>query len=212
MKKATFYFVLLIASLRGFAVDNAYREHMARACQILDSASVEKSLLEAAGLFTRVAAMHTDEWLPHYYAAYCYARISHLNREEHIRDSWVDRAQAEIDLAAGLTGPNSEILVMKGFVLQARMDINPMSRGFKYNNETMRYFNEARAIDPENPRAYLWLGVNLIHTPAAFGGGKDKGCPLIQTALEKFGTFVPADELSPDWGREYAGEVAATCN
>jgi hypothetical protein len=106
---------------------------------------------------------------------------------------------------------NAEVLIMKGFVLQARMNINPMVRGYQYNSETMECFKKARAIDPENPRSYLWEGVNLLHTPGEFGGGKENACPLIRKSLEKFAAFVPADSLAPDWGYNYAKEMAETC-
>lgn len=155
--------------------------------------------------------MNPDKWMPCYYAAYCYARISHKNKTDEKRDYWVDKAQALINKAYELDPKNSEILVMKGFVLQARMDISPMVRGFKYNSETMAYFDEAREIDPENPRSYLWKGVNLFHTPEMFGGGKQQAYPLIKTAIEKFKTNPPKDSLAPDWGYSYAFEMIEKC-
>jgi hypothetical protein len=91
------------------------------------------------------------------------------------------------------------------------MNIDPAVRGFQYNSEVMGYFDKAREIDPENPRTYLWQGVNLMHTPASFGGGIEKACPLIRKAVEKFGTFVPADSLAPNWGSTYAKDMMEKC-
>jgi hypothetical protein len=190
---------------------NQYIENMMQAKSMMDSASIEKSYITAANYFERISSVNSSEWLPHYYAAFCYTRASHLNTDAARQDMWVDKAQAEIDKAILMEPANAEVLIMKGFVLQARMNINPMVRGFQYNNETMECFGKARAIDPENPRSYLWQGVNLLHTPEAFGGGKENACPLIKKALEKFAVFVPVDSLSPDWGYSYARELEENC-
>jgi hypothetical protein len=96
-------------------------------------------------------------------------------------------------------------------VLQARMYINPMARGYQYTNETMGYFEKARTIDPENPGSYLWQGVNVLHTPESYGGGKQNALPLIKKAIEKYATFVPADSLAPHWGYSYAMEMLEEC-
>jgi tetratricopeptide (TPR) repeat protein len=212
MKNYAFILIFLFpVFLAGKPSKNPYADNMIKAMTMMDSASVEKSYAAAANYFERIAAVNSSEWLPHYYAAFCYTRASHLNTEAASQDMWVDKAQTEIDKAIAIEPANSEVLVMKGFVLQARMNINPTVRGYQYNSETMECFKKARAIDPENPRSYLWEGVNLLHTPEAFGGGKDNACPLIHKSLEKFASFVPADSLAPDWGYNYAKEMAETC-
>jgi tetratricopeptide (TPR) repeat protein len=200
-----------LAFVRTKAGDDAYRDNMLAAIGMMDSASAEQALLEAANYFIRISSLNPDEWLPHYYAAYCYTRISHLNHEKDICDKWVDRAQYEADIAYTMSPENAEVLVMKGFVLQARMNINPMVRGFKYFDETMGYFSKASIIDPENPRAYLWKGVNLLHTPEAFGGGKKSGCPLIREAIAKYEAVVTQDPIDPAWGYSYAKEMLNSC-
>jgi hypothetical protein len=209
-----FPFILVFALpvfFSGKPSDNPYIENMMQAKAMMDSATIENTYARSANYFERIAIVNPDEWLPRYYAAFCYARASHLNTEASRQDMWVDKAEAEIDKAAAIEPSNPEILVMKGFVLQARMNIDPMVRGFLYFGESMECFRKARALDPENPRSYLWEGVNLLHTPEAFGGGKDNACPLIRKSLEKFASFVPADSLAPDWGYQYAKEMAETC-
>jgi tetratricopeptide (TPR) repeat protein len=212
MKKTVFLFgFVLTVQLGTLAGNNPYIENMKQAKIMTDSASTVKTLITAAALFERIAGVNPDQWLPHYYAAYCYTRICHLCTDEKQKDAWVDRAQAEIDKAFALEPAQAEVLMMKGFVLQARMSINPMIRGMQYNQETMEYFDKASELDPEDPRPYLWKGVNLLHMPAAFGGGKERALPLIEKALAKYATFVPADSLAPDWGLSYAQEMMKAC-
>jgi hypothetical protein len=184
---------------------------MLAAKTMADTASTEQTLLQAANYFIRISGVNTDQWLPHYYAAYCFARISHMNHDADICDKWVDRAQNEVDKAFVIAPDNDEVLVMKGFVLQARMNINPMVRGFQFFEETMGYFTKASEINAANPRAYLWKGVNLLHTPEQFGGGKQSGCPLVKESISRFESFTAADALAPAWGYEYAREVVKGC-
>jgi hypothetical protein len=212
MKKTIVFLVIsLVATVCVKSAGDPYLENMLTAKAMTDTATNEQTLLMAANYFIRIAGMNPDQWLPHYYAAYSFARISHMNHEADICDKWVDRAQAEVDKAFALAPGNAEVLVMKGFVLQARMNINPMVRGFRFFEETMGYFNKASEIEPSNPRAYLWKGVNLLHTPEAFGGGKQSGCPLIKEAIAKFETSVVTDSIAPAWGYGYALEMNKTC-
>ena len=212
MKTTIVFFILVsIAPVCAKSAGDPYMENMLAAKSITDTASTEESLMTAANYFIRIAGMNPDQWSPHYYAAYCFARISHLNREADVCDDWVDRAQSEVDKAFALAPENAEVLVMKGFVLQARMNINPMVRGFRYSDETMGYFDRASELDPANPRAYLWKGVNLLHTPEMFGGGKQSGCPLIRTATAKYESYNVSDPLAPDWGYGYAQEMLKNC-
>jgi len=212
MTKKVFYFLwIIIVSFSAKAQNNDYFINMLHAKTMIDTAKVENTVVTAANYFKRIALVNQNKWLPYYYAAYCYTWLSHMTTNDDKRDSWVDKAQAEIDKAYKLDSKNSEILVMKGFILQARMDISPMVRGFKYNSETMEFFDKAREIDPNNPRSYLWKGVNLLNTPGMFGGGKDKAFPLIKTAIEKYNLNLPKDPLSPDWGYSYALEMIEKC-
>jgi tetratricopeptide (TPR) repeat protein len=211
MKRSIFIFVALMATVYAKPAYDPYTENMLAAKTIADSALTEPSLLSAANYFIRIAAMNPDQWLPHYFAAYCYARISHLNKDAEVCDQWVDRAQEEVDKAYEISPQNSEVLVLKGFVLQARMNVNPLVRGYQFFEESMGYFNKAIEINPDNPRAYLWKGVNLLHTPEQFGGGKQTACPLIRVSINKFESLTVSDPLAPAWGYDYAREIVKTC-
>lgn len=202
------YFLFFIfITVPGRAGNNDYAINMLQAKTMIDTATIENTLVIAANYFERIALMNTDKWLPCYYEAYCYIRISYMYKKADKRDLWIDKAQIMIDKAYEIDPENSEILVMKGFLLQARMDINPMIRGFKYNKETLGYFDKAKEIDPDNPRSYLWKGVNLFNTPEIFGGGKKIAYPIIKTAIEKYKSNPPKDSLAPDWGYPYALEM-----
>jgi hypothetical protein len=211
MKTTIAILFLALISVHAKPAGDPYAENMLAAKVMADTATTEQTLLQAANYFIRIAGVNADQWMPHYYAAYCFTRISHLNHDAGICDKWVDRAQAEVDKAYELAPANDEVLVMKGFVLQARMNINPMVRGFQFFEETMEYFSKASEINPANPRAYLWKGVNLLHTPEAFGGGKKSGCPLVKESVARYEAVSVTDPIAPAWGFEYAKEVLKGC-
>ena len=211
MKKNIILCLLYISSMGMYAQDGQYMEMMKETIQMMDTAKSIKLLQQAANQFERIGNAMQDQWLPYYYSAYCYVQISHLEKSDRLKDLNVDKAEHLNNQADHLSRDNSEIYVMKGFILQARMNIEPMTRGIKYNNECLGMFEKAKKLDPENPRSYLWHGVNLYNTPTFMGGGKNKALPLLEKAIQKFETFQMPDPIHPCWGRDYAQMMLIKC-
>lgn len=211
MKKIVIVSLLLVLSLEIFAQDEQYMEMMKETIVMMDTAKSIKSLQQAANQFERVGNAMQNQWLPFYYSAYCYVQISHLEKSDQVKDMNADKAE-ELNIKADkISTDNSEIWVMKGFIMQAKMDIEPMTRGFKYNKECLEMFEKAKKLDPENPRSYLWQGVDLYNTPAFMGGGKDRALPLLETAIKKFQTYQLQSAIHPYWGKEYAEKILIKC-
>lgn len=188
-----------------------YIQIMKESIVMMDTATCIKSLKQAANQFERVGNAMMNQWLPFYYSAFCYVQISHMENPDQIKDMNVNKAE-ELNIKADKISPdNSEIWVMKGFILQAKMNIDPMIRGFKYNKECLEMFEKAKKLDPENPRSYLWQGVDLYNTPTFMGGGKDKALALLETAIKKFETYQLQSSIHPDWGKEYAEKILIKC-
>ncbi|MFH0841642.1 MAG: hypothetical protein V1903_03375 [Bacteroidota bacterium] len=191
--------------------DEKYPELMKETIIMMDTATTVYHLQGAANQFERIGNAMQTQWLPFYYTAYCYVQISHKVKSDNMRDLNIEKAEELISRADQLSPENSEIWVMKGFILQAKMSVDPMTRGFKYNKTCLETFRKARELDSENPRSYLWEGVNLFNTPSFMGGGKEKALPLIEKSIEKFETFHLHDSISPDWGKQYALMILAKC-
>jgi len=191
--------------------DLKYPELMKETIIMMDTARTVNHLQGAANQFERIGNAMQTQWLPFYYSAYCFVQISHKVKSDNMRDLNIEKAEELISRADQLSPENSEIWVMKGFILQAKMSVDPMTRGFKYNKACLETFRKARELDPENPRSYLWEGVNLFNTPSFMGGGKEKALPLIEKSIEKFETFHLNDSIFPDWGKQYALMILAKC-
>ncbi len=200
--------ILITAFSSGmYAQNTKYATAMKSAISMMDTSSSIEFLQYAANDFERIGDAVEDEWLPYYYCAYCYVQINYLLKADKERDIYVDKAVEFNNKADNISPDNSEIYVMKGFILQARMNIDPMTRGMKYNSECITMFKEAIELNPENPRSYLWYGVNLYNTPSFLGGGKEKALTLLQKAAMKFDAFKPESEIHPDWGKAYANKM-----
>ena len=86
-----------------------------------------------------------------------------------------------------------------------------MQRYMEYGKESAANLEAAMQQDPANPRPYYLKGTNLKYTPEQFGGGCKNAKPVLQTALEKYATFKPANELNPDWGKQIVEKMLKDC-
>ena len=207
MKWYLLIILILAFSLSSKAQNNNYIKAMKNAIAIMDTSSSIEYFQYAANDFERIARVVQNEWLPFYYAAYCYVQLSYLVNENNERDNYVDKAIELNNKAIDISPENSEIYVMKGFILQARMDIEPMTRGMRYNSQCISMFRKAQELDPENPRSYLWHAVQLFNIPKFMGGGTERAFPLLNKAVEKYETFQPKSEIHPNWGKNYAKKM-----
>jgi hypothetical protein len=69
--------------------------------------------------------------------------------------------------------------------------------------ESGQHLEEAKKMNPENPRIYMLEGQSLLYTPEAFGGSKTKAKEKFEESLKKFAAEKPADKITPHWGEAY---------
>ncbi len=151
--------------------------------------------------FERIGNVEKEEWLPYYYAAYCYA-MKALNTSKET-EKYADTADKLLDLALERGGDRSEILCIKSYVATSRFILDPQQRWMTDGKASSDFINEAVKENSENPRAYLLLGQSVLYTPKAYGGGFEIAEKILNNALEKFKVFKPESELSPNWGEDY---------
>jgi hypothetical protein len=196
-----------------------YRQAMSAAINTMKSHS-EKSppsdMLASANQFERIASAEPTAWLPRYYAGLNYVYLGFMGKDEAEKDKYLD--QADINLKAaeaaanGSSGPeNDELAVLKAYIAQARMVVDPMSRWQQYGPLFQAGLEKAKLLNPNNPRIYVLEGSSLMYTPEQFGGGAGTACPVLKQAAEKFATFKPASDLSPVWGEKQIEPMLAKC-
>ncbi len=203
MKKSILVFVITAMALFAAAQDQEeYIMAMVKQIKAMKITTTEEAFQDLANNFERIANAETDKWRPLYYTAFCYVNMSFIAKDPAKKDSWLDNAQTYISKALEIYPEESELMVLQGLVYEARIQIDPVNRGQKFSMKATGALNKAKEFNPENPRAYYLLGLNILHTPESFGGGAKAACPILRMASEKFEKDIPQNVLDPTWGAE----------
>jgi len=216
MKKMLFFFIFCF--LGSFTVhmsaqgSEQFQTAMKANLALLDSAKTDGALIQLANTFERIAGAESKEWLPNYYAAYCYSMSVFMTTDKKDIDQYMDKADALLNKADSLNPNNSEVVTLKGLVCVGRIMVNPMARGKKYGPISNDYYEKAKKLDDSNPRPYFLQGQSAFHTPKMFGGGKDKAKAFLEIAVVKYKTFKPASAIAPHWGEIPAIDLLKQCD
>lgn len=211
MKKLFFLTIMIAECIHTSAQNPKYIAAMEQSISVLDTTRDAKILQEQANKFERIASAEKAEWLPNYYAAYCYVNMTYSTKGNTI-DTYCDKAETFINKADSINPNNSEIYVLKAQIASARISVNPMTRGQKYGTQSAEIREVAKKLDPTNPRPYYLEGTGYFYTPPMFGGGKDKAKPSFEKALGLFETFKPASSIAPHWGKHSTEYFLKECD
>ncbi|GAB2451616.1 hypothetical protein GCM10011375_37160 [Hymenobacter qilianensis] len=205
MKTFIFLLAFVAASFSATAQQTAapagYTDMMAATIMELNSTGDPAQLRQLVSKFERAATAAPTDWLPAYYQAYGLLITAFQSKEDgDTKDEYLDQAEAALAQARKLRGDESELLVLQGYIYQARLGISPMDRSGKYSRMVSEVLGQAKGINPANPRIYLVLGNNVYFTPKMFGGGPEAAKPLFEEAKARFAAFQPSSPLAPSWG------------
>ena len=202
---------LIFLTLTIYGQDNIYYNSMKDAIDSMNTIKSLEDFKSIANIFERIAKAEQDKWLPHYYTGYIYIILGFKQQGDQNSDQYLDIAQENIDNALALVQEESELYTLQGLLYQARIMVDPQTRGQIYSQKAAQALEKAIDLDETNPRPYYLLGSNIFYTPEAYGGGLEAACPMLKTAKEKFENFTPADSISPDWGQDYNLQLAEKC-
>ncbi|HAS39744.1 MAG TPA: hypothetical protein DCS93_04665 [Microscillaceae bacterium] len=185
-----------------FAEDSKYEKAMKANLGKMKTAKTKADLQAVANQFERIASAEKSKWLPNYYAAYTYIRMTNFAKDNTAKDQLLDKAKTLLETATKLAPNNSEVVALEAYLALTRLSVDPMARGREYSGAVFAKAGKAKALNPKNPRPYFLEGILKMNMPPAFGGGKDQACPLFKTAAKNFEGFQPKTELMPNWGKE----------
>lgn len=198
----------------SWAQSDQYKQAMTQAINTMQSHS-EKSpvadMLASANQFERIASAESKEWLPRYYAGLNYVYLGFMEKDEAEKDKYLDQADVNLKAAEAIAPNNDELAVLKAYIAQSRMVVDPMNRWQQYGPLFQAGLEKAKSLNANNPRIYVLEGSSLMYTPEQFGGGAVAACPVLKQASEKFTTFKPASDLSPMWGQKQIEPLMAKC-
>ena len=154
MKKTIAIFALsFIGVLTTFANgDEKYTKAMQAALSQMHTAAKPEQMQAVANRFEMIGKSTSSEWLPNYYAAFCYANLSYMEKDSRKRDQYVEKAQSLID---ALVTENDEVFVMKAYVAQANLAIDGQNRWETQGKIFSDNLEKAEKLNAQNHAAEL---------------------------------------------------------
>lgn len=198
---------ILIVSLFAFTAqaqtpNEKFVKAMEKALSGMDTLQTAEQWQTASNNFERIAQKEPKEWLAAYYVALSQTMIFNLNPDQTKHEALTKKADEYITKADSLNPNNSEVLVLRSMVSGLYIRLNPMANGMKYGPLAGIQLEKAKSLDADNPRVYMQQGISAYFTPAQWGGDKEKGKALMETAAAKFEAFKPASSIHPNWGEK----------
>lgn len=214
MKKLTFFLLGLLAiNSAANAQQAGYDEQLKTAVSELDKAEQVADFQKLESYFVRLGEAKKTEWLPWYYAAFCNAKIGFLFENDGERiEPFSNRGEQQIKKAFSLLDTASqkqelsEVYVVMNMINQSKVFINPMTYGPKYGPLAHQYLQQAKRLNPENPRVIYLEAWHKDNAPKMWGGDKDKAKELAGEALKKLAASASTGP-APHWGKKECTEI-----
>lgn len=197
--------LLIVFVLLSLSTLHAQNENFKRA--MFDNFEKSKSamspaeLQELANSYARIAATERNEWTAWYYAALCNLEINFQDPDMGRKEKFLALAREQVETGLKLKPEETELYVLKVMCYYGEMSIDPM-KGMTLMAEANELLNQAKSVNPDNPRIYLTEAEAVYNTPVEYGGGKEKAMPFLLVAKEKFDNFTSDNPLAPAWGKE----------
>lgn len=210
MKKTIFILCAMLVASYSFAqMPDKFVKAMESKIAALDTTRSAEGFADLANAFERIADAEKNQWLAYYYAAYCNASAGTMAgaggdmmaAKADKTDPYADKADKQIKKAEEMMKNNSEIFIVRKMIATLRMLGDPMNRYMTYGPEAQSMLDEAKKLNPDNPRVYILEGQDKYFTPAEFGGSKEEAKTLFEKAQKLYDTFKPETSIHPNWGK-----------
>lgn len=210
MKKTIFILCAMFVASFSFAqMPDKFVKAMESKIAALDTTRSAEGFADLANAFERIADAEKNQWLAYYYAAYCNASAGTMAgaggdmmaAKADKTDPYADKADKQIKKAEEMMKNNSEIFIVRKMIATLRMLGDPMNRYMTYGPEAQSMLDEAKKLNPDNPRVYILEGQDKYFTPAEFGGSKEEAKTLFEKAQKLYDTFKPETSIHPNWGK-----------
>ncbi len=211
MKTVKLTLLLALLAINGLAQGN-YEQTMSTSIAQIYQAKEATEFDQLTNKFSRIAQVEAGKWEPRYYEALTHVFKSFRVENPAEKDEILDRAHGALNLATEISPNNSEIIALQGFVDMMKVSVDPATRGQTLTPKVMESFGKAMALDPENPRATLFMAQMQIGTAQFFGTPISEPCALVSRAEYLFENHNAISPLAPQWGQNMIGQYKGMCN
>lgn len=208
MKTILSTLIMAFSLIAPLAAQSDYEKAMQQGLQQLEAAERTQQITQAANYFERIALAEPAEWLPAYYAAYTRIRLASMESS----DKQLDLAQAHLRnlMQEQEEGQNAEVVALQGYLHMIRVALNPAERGQTLAPLTMQTFQQAMAMDIQNPRPKVLLAQMQYGTAQFFQSEFRDACTLAQEAASLYQDQGDTG-LMPAWGADIANYLSQRC-
>jgi len=210
--KTLILIITMLTVCSSYGQGGNYTQTMQAVIQDLYAAETSNDYDPVINKLKRIADVEKDQWEPNYYIAlgYTFKAGNIENNEE--KDALLDEGLQFVSKAAEITENNAEILALEGFINMIKVSVDPGTRGQTLSPKVMATFGKALGIEPDNPRANLFMAQMQIGTARFFGTGIEEPCAMVSKSVELFDNYQPKSALSPMWGKRSAERYVRYCD
>ena len=208
MYRLALIIILLVTSQVKAQTESKYETGMQKAMTLWQENNTE----DAVNLFERIASAEKENWLPSYYAAQVLILDGFaIMQDTQKLNAQLLRAQDFINDAKTNSKDNPEILVMQAILYTVYVASDGAKYGMTMAPKVEQLYTKAQKLDPTNPRVVLNKAEWNIGSAKYFGQDTTPFCKEFDKALELFVNFKPESEFHPNWGKERAEAMIASC-
>ena len=195
---------IAFVTFTGFA-QSKYEQGMTKAFELWKN----NQPWEAANLFERIAQAEPDNWLPPFYVAQINVLYSFSEKDAEKLTAQLNKAQDFLNDAKALSKENTEILVVQAQLYTAWVVFDGAKYGMTMSPKINQLYQEAFALEPENPRAAFGKVEWELGTARWFGQDTQPFCDDLKKAVALFDTYEPKGPFYPNGGGDYAKQSLA---
>ena len=195
-------------------ISPGYPEKMKTTLKEFENARKVDDFKAVANTFERISKMEQKEWLPLYYSANIHVLLIYIDTTATLaqKDGYLDYADGLITKAEELAPKESEIQVLKSFLILSRIGLDPQTRGAAQYQGYVAALDKALQLAPENPRVKYMVLAKDVGQAQFFGQDTSAFCPKLKALLESWDTHTVVSELHPKWGKnELQGLIQQHC-
>ncbi|WP_422359728.1 hypothetical protein [Reichenbachiella sp.] len=211
MKSLNILIVLVFAAMFANGQNKKYIKTMEASIPGIFQAESLEALDASANKFDRIGQAESSEWEPYYYASLSYVFKAFKIDDLQTKDKALDQALVSLSKASTLSENNSELIALQGFINMIKIGVDPGTRGQTLSPKIMADFGKAMELNPNNPRANLFMGQMLFGTAQFFGTGVGDACALVDKSIALFESEKPESSIAPSWGIYSAKQYKQQC-
>ena len=209
MKKIILTLAIVATGLFSFAAEN----YETSVKDVLNSYRTDetKNFANYAAKMEKISKKFSDQSEAYSWAAFFNTIVGFNQTDVKKKEAVLAKAEKQINKAIEIDATNDEFYVIKAFVFQGQLLVNPQARGQEYSAKADKMIAKALELNPENARAYYLKAQNVYNRPAQYGGGAKNALPIITKAKQFIDAQDTTNELAPKWGKEEIEELLKAC-